>query len=75
MDPLMQALADLHEHADVFTRYRAVLPHGTVKGVSLTDALNAVAEHGGRAERSEAWLLPSGHELLCPWEPIREEPS
>jgi hypothetical protein len=73
MDELLQALADVHGHADVFQRYRAVLPHGTVKGVALTDALQAVATHGGRVDGSEVWLLPSGHEVLGPWNPIQEE--
>jgi hypothetical protein len=73
MDPLLQAFADLHEHADVVARYRAVLPHTTVKGISVTDALHLVAKYGGRVDRSEVWLFATDHELLGPWTPIQED--
>lgn len=69
---VLDLLAELRRHAQVFPRYRASLPHGSVKGISLTDALAAVAEHGGSVERSEVWLLPTGHEVLGPWLPYLE---
>lgn len=53
-------------------RYRACTPHGTVKGLSLHDAQSAVAEHGGTVEHAEIWLLPTGHEVLGPWQPYTE---
>jgi hypothetical protein len=70
-DPVQVLLGELRYHADVYDRYRAVLPHGTVKGLSLTAALAAVAKYGGRVEHSEVWLLPNGVGVLGPWEPIR----
>lgn len=72
-DPLQVLLAELRQHADIVTRYRAVLPHTTVKGVSVTDALQLVAKYGGRGDRQEVWVFPTEHELLGPWTPIQEE--
>lgn len=71
-DPLQALLGELRYHAQVFDRYRAVLPDSTVKGISLTAALAAVARHGGVVEKSEIWALPNGGEYLGPWKPIQE---
>lgn len=75
MDPVLDALAELRTHAQVFDRYRAVLPDGTIKGIAMTDAANAVVRHDGRVDRSEAWLLPGGFEVLGPWTPVLEQKS
>lgn len=71
MDLILQLLAELRDHADVYARYRVVHADGSViKGVALTDALNAAAKHGGRVDRAELWSLPGGYEVLTPWAPI-----
>jgi DNA-binding XRE family transcriptional regulator len=71
---LRALLDELGEHALVAAvRYRAVTPHGAVKGVSLRDAQLAVAEHGGQVEHAEVWLLPTKHEVLGPWLPYEEK--
>ncbi len=70
--PLEVLLAELRCRALVFDRYRAAMGHGTVKGIAVTQALAAVETHGGHVDRSEIWLLPSEHEVLGPWVPIRE---
>ncbi len=69
---VLDLLAELRRHAQVFPRYRANLPAGAVKGVALANALAAVAEHGGSVEQSEVWLLPHGGEVLTPWQPYTE---
>lgn len=67
---LLEELGDHAVIADV--RYRAVTPHGAVKGLSLQSAQLAVAEHGGTVEHAEIWLLPTRHEVLGPWLPYAE---
>lgn len=67
---VLDLLGQLRRHAQVFDRYRAVMPGGTVKGVALDDALAAVAVHGGHVDRAELWLLPSGVELLTAWRAV-----
>jgi hypothetical protein len=72
-DPLQALLGELRYHAQVYDRYRAVLPDTTIKGISLTAALAAVAKHGGTVEKSEIWALPGGGAYLAPWKPIQEQ--
>lgn len=73
---LRALLDELGEHAVVAAvRYRAVTPYGQLKGISLSEAQTAVAEHGGQVEHAEAWLLPTRHEVLGPWLPFEERGS
>jgi len=72
-DAFQALLASLRGHADVCTRWRAVLPgHGAIKGINEADARYLAAQHGGVAERSEVWVLRGGWELLAPWRPAGE---
>ncbi|MGI5245068.1 hypothetical protein [Dactylosporangium sp. CA-139066] len=73
-DPTQVLLGELRYFADVRPRWRAVLPdHGPVKGVNEADARHLAAQYGGRAERSEVWLLDGGWEVLAPWRPAAPE--
>lgn len=70
-DPLQILLGLLRQHAQVYPRYRAVVPDATVK-LGLDEARAAVAEFGGHVEQSEVWILPGGYELLGPWLPLQD---
>lgn len=50
-------------------RWRAVLPQGTIKGISQMAARDAVALRGGRVEYSWVRLWDDGVEELFPWKP------
>jgi hypothetical protein len=49
-------------------RWKVVIPGGTLKGITETDARRIAAEHGGEVYRSTVTLYADGSELLRPWE-------
>lgn len=62
------------QDAITVTRHRAVMPHGTLKGIDRATAVALVARHGGHVDRSTVRLLPDGTEILGPWTPILDDP-
>lgn len=51
------------------TRYRAVLPHGALKGLDPAEAYRIATAHGARIDTSEVVLRRDGTEELGPWTP------
>lgn len=48
-------------------RWKVALPHGTLKGISETDARREAVLYGGTVSRQWVTLMPGGREILDPW--------
>jgi hypothetical protein len=71
LDTRVRKLARAGEVVAEAERWKVVIPAGTLKCISETDARRIAAEHHGEVYRSTVTLYADGSELLGSWQRVR----